>query len=160
MKLYLLRHGKAENVSATGLDRDRELTSEGVEEMREEAATLARLGLKLDLILTSPYPRASKTAEIVAEALKLEPEIEKDDRLACGFGFGDLQSIAEGLVGIERLMLVGHNPDFSMIAGELCGGAALDLKKGGLARLEVYRMEPGGALLEWVLTPSILRLQP
>src|SRR5262245_25825946 len=102
MKLYLLRHGKAEDVSATALHRYRELTTEGVEEMREEAASLARLDLKLDLILTSPYPRAKKTAEIVAEMLQLESRLQTDERLACGFGFGELQSIADEHAGLNR----------------------------------------------------------
>ena len=156
MKLYLLRHGKAEDYHPGGRDQDRELTPEGIEEVRAEAKALAHCKLKLDLILTSPYPRARKTAEIVAEELGLEDRLESDARLACGFRMGELQALVAARAGVERLMLVGHNPDLSVIAGQLAGGAAIDLKKGGLIRLDVHRMEPGGGILEWVLTPSLL----
>lgn len=156
MKLYLLRHGKAEDVSSTGLDKDRELTAEGIAEMRVEAATLASIKLKVDMILTSPYPRARTTAEIVAKSLGLEAHLRSDDRLACGFSLAELEELVEENGSIERLMLVGHNPDFADIAGELAGGAIIDLKKGGLVRLDVQRIEPGGGILEWVLTPTVL----
>jgi phosphohistidine phosphatase len=156
MKLYLLRHGKAEDYSASGRDQDRVLTPDGVREMGTVARRLAELKLKVDLILTSPYPRASKTAEIVAEELGLEDRLEVDERLACGFSIRDLQSVAAERPGIERLMLVGHNPDFAVIGGQLAGGAMIDLKKGGLIRLHINRAEPGGGMLEWILTPAVL----
>jgi phosphohistidine phosphatase len=156
MKLYLLRHGKAEEYHSSGRDADRELTPEGVEEVRAEAKALVGLKLKLDLIVTSPYPRARLTAEIVAEALEMEDRLLVDDRLACGFQLGELQAIVAERAGIDRLMFVGHNPDLAVIGGQIAGGAAIDLKKGGLIRLNVHLVEPGGGILEWVLTPAVL----
>jgi phosphohistidine phosphatase len=156
MKLYLLRHGKAEERSASGRDEDRELTEEGKLEIRALAKALVGLRIKVDLILTSPYPRARQTAEIVAEELHLADGLVSDRRIACGLRMGELQAIASERAGIERLMLVGHNPDFAVLGGDLCGGATIDLKKGGLIRLEMIRVEPGGGILEWVLTPSVL----
>src|SRR2546421_79542 len=128
MKVYFLRHGIAEDVSPSGLDADRRLTREGIEEMERIARGLKRIGLKVDLVLTSPLPRAKETAEIVARALDAENRLEEENALAPGFGLGDLQRIVEERSGIDRLMLVGHNFDLPNVAGQLVGGAAIDLK--------------------------------
>ena len=70
MKVYFLRHGKAENRSEwRGRDADRPLTPEGEEALRRECKVLLDLDLALDLIVTSPLARARRTAEIVAEDL-------------------------------------------------------------------------------------------
>jgi phosphohistidine phosphatase len=156
MKLYLLRHGIAEEHGPDKPDPDRRLTDEGVAEMRSEAGALRKLGLKLDIIVTSPYDRALQTAEIVADALEMKDRLEVDQRLAAGCRLGDLQEILGSRSGIQRLMIVGHNPDLPSMAGQLAGGAAIDLKKGGLIRLDVDRIEPGAGILEWVLTPGVL----
>ena len=110
MKLYLLRHGKAEDDSATGRDQDRELTAEGVEEVRAEAKALARLNLKLDVIITTPYPRASRTAEIVAEELEMGGKLLRDDRLACGFRVSGLPGHIRGTEGRGAANARGAQP--------------------------------------------------
>jgi len=158
MKVYFLRHGIAEDHAASGSDRDRRLTEEGVAEMEKEAKGLKRLAPKLDLLLTSPYPRARRTAEIVADALGLSDRLHVDERLAPGFRLGDLQEIVEEHPHVLRLMLVGHNPDLPDIAGHLSGEANLDLKKGGLIRVDADMIEPGSGTLEWLLPPDILKV--
>ena len=154
MRLYFLRHGIAEEARYDLPDEARRLTPDGIAEMRAMAAALKRMDLKLDLILTSPRLRALETAQIVAEALKMS--VHEDDRLSGGCGLGDLQQIVSDHSGAKRLMLVGHEPDMSSLAGRLIGGAILDVKKGGLVRVEVERVEPGGGVLEWLLTPAVL----
>jgi phosphohistidine phosphatase len=156
MKIYLLRHGIAEDYHPGGSDKDRELTPEGIRQVEAVAGSLSRLQLKLDRIITSPYPRACQTAEIVAHILILQEQMAVDDRLAPGFHLGDLQAIVEDQARIERWMFVGHNPDLPIIAGQLVGGAAIDMKKAGLIRVDTEHVEPGVGILEWVLTPATL----
>lgn len=156
MKLYFLRHGIAEDVSLTGLDRDRELTDEGIADMERVAAGMKRLKPDIELVLTSPYARALKTAEIAARVLDAGDLLHVDPRLVPGFGLGHLQEIVEEHDEVRRLLLVGHNFDFPMVAGRLCGGASIDLKKGGLIRVDTDAIEPGAGVLEWLLTPKHL----
>ena len=156
MKLYFLRHGIAEDLQPGMTDAERRLTPEGIAEMRAEAQALKHLKLKIDLILTSPLPRARETADIVAEALDRKDCLREDVRLAHGCRLGDLQKMVEENPQAQRLMLVGHEPTLSMMAGQLLGDATLNLKKGGLIRIETDRIEPGQGLLEWLLTPTIL----
>jgi len=155
MRLYLLRHGRAEDPGPGMSDRDRRLTPAGVREMEGVAAALVRLDLRPDLILTSPLPRAHETAEIVARALGLEGALRAEPRVL-SMDLGDLHQIAAENPGAARLLVVGHEPTLSLVAGRLCGGSAIRLKKGGLIRLDVDRCEPGGAELVWLIPPAVL----
>ncbi len=156
MRIYFLRHGIAEDVSASGTDRDRELTPDGIDEMEREAEGIKRLNLDLDLVLSSPYPRASATAEMVTAALGITDNLLIDPRLAPGFRLGDLQQIVAGAGAKRRIMLVGHNFDLPTIAAQLVGGGRIDLKKGGLIRVDTEEVEPGRGALKWVLSPKHL----
>src|SRR5712675_3745176 len=78
MNLYLLRHGIAVDPGTAGfeLDADRPLTAKGERKLHLVADAMERLGLTFDLILSSPYRRASATAEIIAGVLDLKKTIE------------------------------------------------------------------------------------
>jgi len=55
-------------------------------------------------------------------------------------------------------MVVGHNPNLSEFLGRVISGngceAEVDLKKGGLARVEMGR---SSGTLQWYLTPRLVR---
>jgi len=158
MKVFFLRHGIAEDAQNwKGGDASRPLTAEGRDRMAREAKTIAKLDLGLDIILTSPLVRARETAEIVADRLNLRDKLREDSRLAEGFGAGQLAAILHDHAD-QTLMLVGHEPDMSATVGRLTGGAKIDLKKGGLACIELHdRSSMQGELL-WLVTPKILIL--
>src|SRR4051794_37580297 len=120
--IWLLRHGEAEDGSP---DAERPLTEKGERQARNAGAALARLGVELDVCLTSPKVRAADTARLACESLGVEPRHEP--KLAGG-PFDPEQLAA----GHGDVLLVGHDPDFSM-AVHATTGAQVRLKKGGLA---------------------------
>jgi phosphohistidine phosphatase len=124
--LWLLRHGDAAEGSP---DAERPLTEKGERQARAAGSALARLGVKLDACLTSPKLRAAETARLTCEPLGIEPQHEP--RLAGG-PF-DAEALAAGLG--DNVLLVGHDPDFSMAVHALTG-AQVRMKKGGLAGVE------------------------
>jgi phosphohistidine phosphatase len=124
--LWLLRHGDAEDGSP---DAERPLSEKGREQAKAVGGALKALGVELDACLTSPKVRALDTARIACEPLGVEPELEP--KLAGG-PF-DAQALAAGLG--DDVLLVGHDPDFSMAVHSLTG-AQVRLKKGGLAGVE------------------------
>ena len=73
--------------------------------------------------------RAAQTAELACEALGVEPELEP--KLAGGRF--DAEALAAGLG--DEVLLVGHDPDFSMAVHSLTG-AQVRMKKGGLAGID------------------------
>lgn len=153
--LYLLRHAHAGNPDAwTGDDAERPLSAKGRGQADRLARYLASIDLKLDAIVTSPKVRARQTAEPVAAALGVK--YTTDARLASGLDEDALEAIVNDAGG-ERVMLVGHDPDFSDVAASLCGAENLPLKKGALARFETDRpIRPSGAVLRWLVPPDLL----
>src|SRR5215510_15014114 len=81
MEIYILRHGIAVDRGTPGYkkDSDRPLTKEGEEKTQEIAQAMLGIGLQFDLILSSPYVRAKRTAQIVAR--ELEEEVSITDSL-------------------------------------------------------------------------------
>lgn len=124
--LWLLRHGEAEDGSP---DSERPLTEKGERQSRDAGRALAAMGVELDACLTSPKVRADQTARLACEALGVEPQHEP--KLAGG-PF-EAEQLAAGLG--DAVMLVGHDPDFSMAIHAMTG-AQVRLKKGGLAGID------------------------
>jgi phosphohistidine phosphatase len=124
--LWLLRHGDAADGSP---DAERPLTEKGEEQARGAGGALKALGVKLDACLASPRVRAADTARIACEALGVEPQLEPK----LSGGPFDAEALAAGLG--DEVLLVGHDPDFSMAVHDLTG-AQVRLKKGGLAGVE------------------------
>ena len=156
MRVYFLRHGKADRSKWHGDDDARPLTEEGEEAMRREAKALRAMELALDLIVTSPLARARRTAELVADELGLRARLVEDARLAHGFDARRLAQVLATHGPAESVMVVGHEPDFSAAVAELIGGGDIVLKKGGLARVDVTVPATGGGELVWLLTPPLL----
>jgi phosphohistidine phosphatase len=124
--LWLLRHGDAADGSP---DAERPLTKKGERQSRAAGRALKRLGVEIDACLTSPKVRAADTAKLACEELGVEPKHEP--KLAGGPFDGE--ALAAGLG--DDVLLVGHDPDFSMAVHALTG-AQVRMKKGGLAGIE------------------------
>jgi phosphohistidine phosphatase len=123
--IWFLRHGDAEDGSD---DFARKLTGKGRRQSADAGRALRALGVELELCLTSPRVRARETAELACERLDVEVVVE--ERLQGG-RFDPLELAA----GLENVLLVGHEPDFSDAVAELTGGR-VDMKKGGLAGVD------------------------
>jgi phosphohistidine phosphatase len=122
--LWLLRHAEAED----GLpDDERPLTERGAMQADAAGLALAVLGVHLDACLSSPKLRAVQTAERACEPLGVPVTIE---HALSGEPF-DLKAVTAGLIDV---LLVGHDPSFSLLLHDLTGAQAR-LKKGGLAAI-------------------------
>ena len=165
MNLYLLRHGIAapKNDSGTGSDSDRPLTAQGVKRMRKATRGLRRLRVPFDAVLTSPLARARQTAQIVADGLELTDRVEELPALAPGGSVSDLFSSLKAYKDRDHLLLVGHEPLLSTVVSYVLThdekrSVTAVFKKGGLCRVEIDAVPPGGAgTLHWLLTPKQLR---
>lgn len=159
MRVYFLRHGEAGDPTQwRGADADRPLTDKGKERMAREATTMAKLSLALDVIVTSPLVRAKQTALIIARTLKLRDCLVEDERLGFDFDPDRLAAVLQDHATANAIMLVGHEPSMSQTIGHLVGGARIDLKKGGLASVELPDPSSPAGELAWLIPPKVLAL--
>lgn len=162
MMLYILRHATAEEAASSGDDGARKLTERSTEKMRGAAAGLRAIGLKFDVILTSPLARATETAELVASAYENAPPPQVLPALATGVAAVDAVAALRAFSEHDEVMIVGHEPQLSEIASILLTGAGdvvhLKLKTGGCIAIDLpTRFERGGGELRWMLTHRQLR---
>ena len=123
--IWLLRHAEAEDGTP---DAERKLTKKGRKQAKNAGKALKVLGVKPEACFTSPKVRAAETARLVCEQLDVEYTLEP--KLAGG-PF-DAEALAAGL---KDVILVGHDPDFSMAVHDATG-AQVRMKKGGVAGIE------------------------
>jgi len=124
--IWLLRHAEAKEGTP---DAERKLTKKGEGQSRAAGAAIGRLGVRLDACVSSPKVRALDTARLACAHLGVE--VTTDERLAGG-PF-DPREVAAGLG--DQVMLVGHEPDFSMALHRMTG-AQVRMKKAGLAAVD------------------------
>ena len=121
--------------------------------MKVIGEAIAGLKIELSAILTSPYRRASQTAEAVAHALNLPAKIEPS--LEPGFDAAALGALIERQGGGD-LMVVGHEPDFSAVISHIIGGGRVVCKKGGLAFVDLQQPLDLKGELVWLIPPKLL----
>ena len=143
MRLYVVRHGKAQRDSATGLDEDRELKGRGRRQADWLAARLREDDHTPSIVLASRFARARQTAEPIADACGCELEFVPD--LECGHGPDDVIAIVEAAAQAgrhEAIAVVGHNPTLSDAVEMLCEEVHdLWLRTGEAAVIEVEPAE-------------------
>lgn len=153
--LILLRHGIAEERTEDKKDEDRSLTAEGHARMKEIARGLGRILPKAQRIVSSPLLRAVQTALWVSKGYRARVEVTTSDTLAPGATAKQFLAFVK-TIREQRVIFVGHEPTMTEHLQALTGvTCAFELKKGGCYGV---RLHPDGtALLEWMLTPRILR---
>ena len=161
MKIYLIRHSNAVDPGTPGYEDDslRPLTEKGRDKMKKIAETLKKIGVAPDLIVSSPYVRASQTASILAQVLKYKEDVAYTETLApMSEPEAVIREISEKF-SVDELMLVGHEPNLSSLAGRLMVGNSeifINLKKGSVCCLSIDNLHyDRKAVLEWLITPKI-----
>ncbi len=142
MEVYLIRHGIAAERGTYANDEKRPLVKQGSKKTTRVAKRLLEIGLKFDLILTSPLVRASQTAEIL-RTVGVGDEIQTYTPLKPK---GKIEQWLEWLQSYQlkhpnaKLALVGHQPDLGNWAEMLVWGTVkgqITLKKAGIIGLKL-----------------------
>lgn len=122
--LWLLRHAEA----ADGVpDEERALTERGIRQATDAGFALQAIGAAIDVCLSSPKVRALQTAELACRPLGVE--VETEQRLS-----GEPLDVRDLTAGRGNVLLVGHDPSFTLLVHDLTGAQAR-MKKGGLAAI-------------------------
>jgi phosphohistidine phosphatase len=150
-----VRHAHAgDPESWDGPDELRPLTRKGRRQAERLGAFLVRAGIRPDRIISSPKIRALQTAETIGHALGIDVDV--DQRLSSGCSMGRLDGLI-GDSGARAPMVVGHDPDFSMLLSELLGSGPQEMRKGAFATIDVRRpLRAGTGVLRWLVPPDLL----
>ncbi len=136
LTLILVRHAKAMRDSYVKDDSLRHLTARGYEDAFASAQWCKSLGLKADVLVSSPAIRAFSTAAIIATEYGLE-----QDQIVLNSSIYEANT-SQLLYVINELndkhktvMLFGHNPGFTDIINVLCGNVINHLPTSAVAVL-------------------------
>jgi phosphohistidine phosphatase len=151
MELILLRHGQAESPLSTTSDFNRALVEKGLEQARNAARVLQAAGCLPQLVLCSPLVRAQQTADAFTLAAGMPGPVTQS-WLGCGMSpetaLGELAAFPD----FQRVMIVGHEPDFSQLVEHLLGASdgSVEVRKGSLVYMEVS-LRTGHATLRFLV---------
>ena len=159
MDLYLIRHAEALPLGEAGITEDdnRPLTPHGEEEAKTVAAGLHRKGITLGAIVHSPLLRARQTADAMLRNLpEPAPALEVCEDLAFG---GKRRKVSKFIndLGVDKIALVGHQPDLGQFAAWLIGSkkARIDIAKAGVAHITCDpKAGKGDGTLVWLVSPD------
>jgi phosphohistidine phosphatase len=158
MILYLMRHANA-GLSRENpiLDAKRGLVKEGKEQCMLMARMLGALKVQVDVIVSSPLKRAMQTAQFVGTELGFDGRVETSKALLPSADFAAFQKMLLKYSAYEGLLVVGHNPVLYQFLGRLItgnGGAAIRMRKGSIARVDMDNHPPR---LQWLIDPRSAR---
>jgi len=156
MELLLIRHAKAEAHGHSGGDGARALVEKGHAQSKKVGEFLKKRDLVPEIVLTSPVLRAKETAEIICDQVGLEAPVT-EAWLSCGMGGEEALHELSAYSSVERLAIVGHEPDFSHLIGSLLGVELgyVEVKKASVILLTCYPPKRGG-VLHFNIPPKLL----
>jgi phosphohistidine phosphatase len=154
MDLFLIRHTKAADGQLYGDDTERPLTADGRRAALDVGESLARHGVKLDAIWSSPLVRAVETAELVAVSIGFQGGFEVTRVLAPEGRPSEILGMLLEQEARERVALVGHEPSMGYLLSALVGRPGLSLSKGAVVRLRYEAHKT--AQVVWMMKPKQL----
>ena len=157
MKIYMMQHGQP---LPKEKDPERGLSEEGMRQINLSAKAMKKMGMKVDVICSSPKKRARQTAEIVAKELGYPIEKIKISSL-----FKPLSPPADAISYLQSftdktIFIAGHLPSLAEIASELLseGHISIQFQMGGVCEIEVEQLPTHQGKLISLLTPEQLAL--
>jgi phosphohistidine phosphatase len=159
MEIYLMQHGPS---FSKDVDPDESLTPAGEAQIVTAGRGLKRMGLRVDVIVSSTKKRAWQTARIVAERLGFEPEkIFQTDLLKPMAAPEESIRFLTQYGAAEAILVAGHLPSLAEIASLLLtegSKATIQFERGGIGRIDVDSLPTHRGRLRWYLTPEHLQL--
>jgi phosphohistidine phosphatase len=153
-RLTLLRHAKSSWENANLADRNRPLNERGEHDAPLMARRLRQLGVRPSLIVTSPAARALQTVRLFAREINYPLEfLQRESALYLATPAEILAVLTEQDDSFSDLLVCGHNPGLTELAGLFSKGVVKDLPTCGAAVFESrVRSWKNVASSDWTLT--------
>jgi len=159
--LLLMRHGKSDWNATFGHDHERPLAHRGVKAAKMMGRFLSDAGETPDAIITSSAVRADQTVRLASDAGAWGAPLRVTDRFYNTRSEAVLREVRAEPEDTTRLMIVGHEPTWSLLLSSLVGGGRHPLPTAAVARIDLpaatwVDAELGTGDLRWLVTPRLL----
>ncbi|MDL5047748.1 histidine phosphatase family protein [Oscillatoria amoena NRMC-F 0135] len=135
--IYFLRHAKSSWKDADLSDIDRPLNKRGKLNAPMMGRHLRKLKVKPQLIISSPSKRTMTTALIIADKIGYEERNIKIDMHLYGANVAQIAQLVHHLDdNLKKVMIVGHNPAFTLIVDYFTGKPIDNLPTCGLVQID------------------------
>lgn len=124
MTIWIIRHGKTQRDSHSGLDADRVLKPRGHRQSAYLGAEFVSRDDAPDQLIASPLVRAQETAHGIAGVTM--QEVETHGALESGRGPAGILALIEEAGADASIGLVGHNPELSQVVCALGGSGVVE----------------------------------
>jgi phosphohistidine phosphatase len=131
--IVLLRHGESADKQVGQMDFDRVLTERGKNSIHQLGRHLRQENIFPDVMFSSTAVRSQQTARILASEMA-KGDIECINSLYNG---DDSEYFNVVLHSAGTIVIVGHNPAISFVAGKLCNNYAISFAPGQAAIIEI-----------------------
>jgi len=128
-RLLLLRHAKAERLTAGGRDVDRVLAGRGRSDAKTLGAYLARHRPIPDCAVVSPSARTRETWALVAAAFAKTPAVRFEERLYDASPRAILDVVKQTADDIGTLLVIGHNSGLQELATMLTASGDVEARE-------------------------------
>ncbi len=161
MVIYFLRHANAgsKQFSSAEKDEKRPIDKIGEAQSHDVGRALAAIGVRANVIISSPLTRAMQTAAVVAQELGHEEKVLTDAALRPDATFEQFKALVNRYKDKAAIMVVGHDPSMTEFVNRtLSGGRPLEvveMKKAGVAKVEMELRGP--VILRWCMTPKVVQ---
>lgn len=159
--LILFRHGKSDWDATYANDHERPLASRGIEAARLMGRFLQQTHQVPDLAVSSSALRARDTLHLAARAGHWQTAMRIDSALYESSPGQVVQWVRALDDDPECLLLTGHEPTWSDLAGQLIGHAVLKVPTAAMLRIDfaiaAWRsIDVGSGELRWLLPPKLI----
>jgi phosphohistidine phosphatase len=158
--LILFRHGKSDWDAPFTADHERPLAPRGREAARHMGRLLRQTGQLPDLAVSSSAVRARDTLHIAVRAGHWPCPVRVDEALYETSPGATLDWLRRLEGDPQCLLLTGHEPTWSALAGLLIGGGSLRVPTATLLRIDFETeqwsgISAGDGELRWLLPPKL-----
>jgi phosphohistidine phosphatase len=159
--LILFRHGKSDWEIPFADDSERPLAQRGKDAARCMGRLLHQIHQVPDLAVSSSALRARDTLQLAARAGRWKCPLRVEPGLYDTTSHAVLAWIRQLQEQPESLLLAGHEPTWSELAGRLVGRALMRVPTATMLRIDFEiehwsQLEPGLGELRWLLPPKVV----
>jgi len=161
LSLILFRHGKSDWDAPYGTDHERPLAARGKEAARCMGRMLSRAGQTPELAVSSSALRARDTLQIAARAGDWQCGMRFESALYESSPSGILAWVRALEENPASLLLTGHEPTWSELAGALIGKGRIRVPTAAMLRIDFeidtwQQLDFGLGQLRWLLPPKLI----